>query len=153
MKMNRILYLIICTLFISAAAFAQNTSAADQARTALEKALVDFNAANYDGYLTAFADDFEAFTGVYSPLLIEGKAAWGQFITGLRNYAAASYEQRQPKYRSYGDNTVVCNSYFVYSTTSKAGVTEVQTGRETTVLIKKDGKWQIANFHFSAMFP
>ena len=151
--MDRKLFLIICTLFIGVNAFAQNTSATEQARAALEKALVDFNAANYDAYLTAFAEDFEGFTGVYSPLRIEGKEAWAKFINGLHNYAGTSYVQRQPKYRSYGDQTVICNSYFVYSTTSKTGVTEIQTGRETTVLIKKDGKWLIANYHFSGMFP
>jgi len=151
--MKKIFYLFICTLVISSASLAQNTTAADQARAAFEKALGDFNSANYDAFLTAFADDFEAFTGVYSPFRIEGKEAWRKFISGLRNYTAVSYEHRQPKYRSYGDNTVICNSYFVYSVTSKAGVTEVQNGRETTVLIKINGKWHIANFHFSPLFP
>ena len=150
--MKKIIYFIFCALIISTATFAQNTTNADQARMTFEKALVDFNAANYDAFLTAFTDDFEAFTGVFSPFRIEGKEAWRKFINGLRNYAAASYEQRHSKYRSYGDNTVICNSYFVYTTTSKSGVTEVQNGRETTVLVKMNGKWLIANFHFSGIF-
>jgi ketosteroid isomerase-like protein len=149
--MKKSLPLFIIVLLISATTLAQNT-AADQARATFEKALGYFNAGNYDAFLTHFADDFEAFTGVYSPLLIEGKAGWGNFINGLRNYASASYVQHQPKYRSYGDNTVICNAYFVYSTTTKAGVTEVQNGRETTVLVKMNGQWMIANFHFSPIF-
>jgi hypothetical protein len=54
--------------------------------------------------------------------------------------------------RAYNSDAVLCNAYFVFSTTTKAGVTAVQTGRESAAVVKVGGRWLIANYHFSPMF-
>lgn len=137
---------------IATATFAQTSSSVDEARTMFTKAIADFNAGDYDAYLSNVADDFEGYTGIFTPLRFEGKAAWSNFIKGLGNYASVTYDQRQPDYRGYGSNTVLCNAYYVFTTVANGGVVETQTGRETTVLVKINGEWKIANYHFSAIF-
>ncbi|HLB55456.1 MAG TPA: hypothetical protein VJK71_10170, partial [Gemmatimonadales bacterium] len=81
-----------------------------------------------------------------------GKPQWIGFIRGLDALAAASYDQRQAVCRAYNNDTVLCNAYFVFSTTTKAGVTEVQSGRESSTMVRAGGRWLIANHHFSPMF-
>jgi len=152
MKILKAFCIIVIIFVVSTTSLAQNSSAVDQAKTTVEKALANFNAHNYEGYFTAIAEDFEGYTGIYTPLRFEGKAAWMNFINGLNNYASATYDSRQPDYRNYGDNTVVCNAYFIFSTVTKGGVSEIQSGRETTLLVKINGKWLIANSHYSPMF-
>jgi len=115
-----------------------------------------FNARDYATYEPQFTDDVEVYTGVYTgvytPVRFVGKAQWMAFIRGLDGYAAASYDQRQAVCRAYNNDVVLCNAYFVFSTTTKAGVTAVQSGRESSTVVRVGGRWLIANQHFSPMF-
>jgi ketosteroid isomerase-like protein len=139
------------TLTISSQVQAQGSLVGD-AEAVMSKAVTSFNARDYATYEPLFTNDVEVYTGVYTPLRFVGKAQWMGFIRGLDNLAAASYDDRQPVCRAYNNDVVLCNAYFVFSTTTKAGVTTVQTGRASTTLVKSGGKWLIANQHFSAMF-
>ena len=127
-------------------------SAVGDAQVVATKAVASFNARDYAAYESLFTNDVEVYTGVYTPLRFVGKAQWMGFVHGLDNLAGASYDQRQPECRAYNNDVVLCNAYFVFTTTTKAGVTTVQTGRESTALVKSGGKWLIANQHYSAMF-
>jgi hypothetical protein len=138
-------------LTVSSQVQAQASPVGD-AEAVLAKAVASFNAREYAAYEPLFTNDVEVYTGVYTPLRFVGKTQWMAFIRGLDNLAAASYDQRQPVCRAYNSVVVLCNAYFVFSTTTKAGVTEVQTGRESSTLVKSGGKWLIANSHYSAMF-
>ena len=138
-------------LTLSAQVQAQ-ASTVDEAQAVMTKGLAAFNSRDYATYEALIANDAEAFTGVYTPLRFVGKAQWMAYIHGLDNFAASTYEQRDRVCRAYNNDVVLCNAYFVFSTTTKAGVTTVQTGRESTTLVKSGGKWLIANQHYSAMF-
>jgi hypothetical protein len=74
-------------LFVVASLFAGASSAqisdADQAFSVLEQAIATFNARDYAAYEQLVADDFEAYTGVYTPLRFVGKASWMAFLRGL----------------------------------------------------------------------
>ena len=128
------------------------TSAVGDAQAVAAKAVTAFNARDYAAYEPLFTNDVEVYTGVYTPLRFVGKAQWMAFVRGLDNFAAVSYDQRQPVCRAYNNDVVLCNAYFVFSTTTKAGVTTVQSGRESSTMVKSGGKWLIANQHYSAMF-
>ena len=136
---------------VSPQARAQASPEAD-AQAVIAKALTAFHSRDYAAYEALLSSDVEAFTGVYTPLRFVGKAQWMAYIHGLDNFAASSYEQRDRACRAYNNDVVLCNSYFVFTTTTKAGVTAVQTGRESATLVKSGGKWLIANEHYSAMF-
>ena len=123
-----------------------------EAKTTYNQMLQLFNSGDYEGYGNYVAENIECYTGVYTPLLWEGKSNWMTFIMGLKNFSFVKYDFRQPSYRNFGENTVMCNGYFVFTTIDKNGVTEIQSGRQSTLLIKLDGTWKIANNHFSAMF-
>ena len=138
-------------LTVSSQLQAQTSSVGD-AEAVASNAVASFNARDYAAYEPLFTNDVEVYTGVYTPVRFIGKAQWMAFVHGLDNLAAASYDQRQPVCRSYNNDVVLCNAYFVFSTTTKAGVTTVQTGRESSTLVKSGGKWLIANQHYSAMF-
>jgi len=127
-------------------------SAVGDAEAVAAKAVASFNARDYAAYETLFTNDVEVYTGVYTPLRFVGKTQWLGFLHGLDSFAAVSYDQRQPVCRAYNNDVVLCNAYFVFTTTTKAGVTTVQTGRESSTLVKSGGKWLIANQHYSAMF-
>ena len=127
-------------------------SAVGDAEAVAAKAVASFNARDYAAYETLFTNDVEVYTGVYTPLRFVGKTQWLGFLHGLDSFAAVSYDQRQPVCRAYNNDAVLCNAYFVFTTTTKAGVTTVQTGRESSTLVKSGGKWLIANQHYSAMF-
>jgi ketosteroid isomerase-like protein len=131
---------------------AQQGTAVDEGKAVLDKAIAAFNARDYATYETLFTDDIEVYTGVYTPLRFIGKTQWFAFIHGLDNYAAVNYDQRQASCRAYNNDTVLCNAYFVFSTTTKTGVSEVQTGRESSTMVRVGGRWLIANHHFSANF-
>ena len=149
LKTNFVLILFFLAGLLS---FSQENVVVKDAETAYNKMLVLFNSGDYEAYGNHVMDNIECYTGVYTPLLWEGKVNWMNFINGLKNYAYVNYNFRQPSYRSFGNNTVICNGYFVFTTTDKNGVTEVQTGRQSTLLIKSEGIWKIANNHFSSMF-
>ena len=136
---------------VQAQAQAQASPVGD-AEAVISKAVTSFNARDYAAYEPLFTNDVEVYTGVYTPLRFVGKTQWMAFVRGLDNLAAASYDQRQPVCRAYKNDVVLCNAYFVFSTSTKAGVTTVQTGRESSTLVKSGGKWLIANQHYSAMF-
>jgi ketosteroid isomerase-like protein len=138
-------------LTVSSQVQAQASPVGD-AQAVMAKAVTSFNARDYAAYEPLFTNDVEVYTGVYTPLRFVGKAQWMGFIHGLDNFAASSYDQRQPECRAYNNDVVLCNAYFVFTTTTKAGVTAVQTGRESSALVKSGGKWLIANQHYSAMF-
>jgi len=152
MRLHRLAAPLVLSLAFAVPSQAQQSTAATEGQAVLTKAMATFNARNYSAYEALFADDYEAYTGVYTPVRFVGKAQWMEFIRGLDNFAAASYDQRQPVCRAYNSDVVLCNAYFVFSTTTKAGVTEVQTGRESTTVVKIGGRWLIANHHFSPMF-
>lgn len=143
-------------LFVVASLFASTSSAqvsdTNEALSVLEQVIATFNARDYAAYEQLVADDFEAYTGVYTPLRFVGKASWMAFLRGLDSFASAAYEQRHPECRIYNGDTVLCNAYFVFTTVSKDGVAETQSGRESTTMVKINGKWLLANAHFSALF-
>lgn len=118
----------------------------------LEQAIAAFNAQDYDAYEALLTDDFEAYAGVHTPLRFVGKPEWMAFVRGLKRFAAVTHEQRQPASRAYGDCVVLSNGYFVFTTVLHGGDVDVQSGRQSVALVKLDGRWLIANFHFSAMF-
>ncbi len=111
-----------------------------------------FNARDFDTYYTYLTDDFEAFTGVESPLVITGKAGWQKFFEGTLAYAMAHYEQHHSTFRIYNGDTAVGNGYFDFTVFTKDGQAIAQSGRVSVTLVKLNGKWLIANFHFSAFF-
>jgi ketosteroid isomerase-like protein len=146
------LSLLFVIASLCASASSAQVSDTDEAFSVLEQAIATFNARDYAAYEQLVADDFEAYTGVYTPLRFEGKSDWVAFIRGLDAFASAVYEQRGPECRIYNGDTVLCNGYFVFTTVSKDGVAETQSGRESTTIVKINGKWLLANHHFSPLF-
>ena len=131
---------------------AQQSTAVAEATAASQKATAALNSGDYKAVSTYVTDDIELFTGVYTPLLFAGKAQYMAFINGLANYSYVNLDERGQRCRAYGSETVLCNNYFIFTTVTKAGVTEVQSGRESIALVKQGGRWMIANMHFSGMF-
>jgi len=124
----------------------------DEARAALDGLIAAFNRRDYEAYAALCADDIEVYTGVVTPLRFEGKDAWMAFVRGLEGgFAAVTQEQRHVTFRTYGD-AALSNGYFVFSTTTRDGVTTVQSGRQSVTLVRVGGRWLVANLHFSAMF-
>ena len=148
----KIIGILISTVFLTTSAIAQDTAVIDQARTALEKGIAEFNNGNYESYFTILHEDLQAYAGVYTPLRFDGKVSWQDFIEGLGDFESVNYEQRGAVYRSFGKNIVLCNAYFVFTTKAENGTTETQTGRESTTLVNVNGQWLVANFHFSPIF-
>lgn len=148
----KIISILVSTVFLATSAIAQDIAVIDQARTALEKGIAEFNNGNYQHYFTILHEDIQAYAGVYTPLRFDGKVSWQKFIQGLGDFESVNYEQRGSVYRSFGKNIVLCNAYFVFTTKAENGTTETQTGRESTTLVNVDGQWLVANFHFSPIF-
>jgi ketosteroid isomerase-like protein len=131
---------------------AQQSTAVTEASVVIDRVLTALNSGDYKTFSTHIADDVEVFTGVYTPLLFVGKAQWMGFVNGLASFAYVNLDQRSQRCRAYGSETVLCNGYFVFTTVTKSGVTEVQSGRESMALVKQGGRWMIANMHYSGMF-
>lgn len=123
-----------------------------EARAVGDKTTAALNSGDYKLLSTYITDDIELFTGVYTPLLFVGKTQYMAFINGLASYAYVNLDERDERCRAYGSETVLCNKYFIFTTVTKTGVTEVQSGRESEALVKQGGHWLIANLHFSGMF-
>jgi ketosteroid isomerase-like protein len=121
------------------------------AAEAVQNAIDAFNARNFSTYFKLFTSDLESYAGVHTPLRFEGLAAWKEFIDGLA-VGTAHFEQRHPTYRDYNGNTVVANGYFVFTSQMDNGPVQVQSGRHSYTVVKIEGKWLIANQHYSAMF-
>lgn len=131
---------------------AQQSTAVTEAKAVISKTLTALNSGDYKTLPKFMADDIEVFTGVYTPLAFIGKGQWMAFINGLANYSSANYDQRELRCRAYGSETVLCNAYFVFTTVAKNGTMEVQSGRESSALVKQGGNWVYANMHYSGMF-
>ena len=143
---------LILSVAIAIPVQAQQSTAVTEARAVVDKVVTALNSGDYKTFSTYMADDIETFTGVYTPLAFVGKAQWMGFINGLANYAYVNLDERSQRCRAYGSETVLCNGYFVFTTVTKTGVTEVQSGRESLTLVKQGGRWMFANMHYSGMF-
>ncbi|MEO7858849.1 MAG: nuclear transport factor 2 family protein [Nitrospirales bacterium] len=152
MKTPQLAAALILSVAIAIPMQAQQSTAATEAKAVIDKVLTSFNSGDYKTYSPYVADDVEVFTGVYTPLLFVGKAQWMGFINGLASFAYVNLDSRSQRCRAYGSETVLCNGYFVFTTVTKSGVTEVQSGRESLALVKQGGRWMIANMHYSGMF-
>jgi uncharacterized protein (TIGR02246 family) len=150
--MNRAIKLF--TFVFLLAACAGNTFAGDKedAEAVIQKVIDAFNNKDYQTYSTYFADDLEIFTGVSTPLLHIGKTNWMNFINGLGSLPMVNYKQQQNSFRVYNGNTAVLNGYFVFTVVGKDGNVTTQSGRNSTTLVKQNGKWLIVNQHFSPVF-
>ena len=111
-----------------------------------------FNSKDYQTYFSYLADDLEVFTGVSTPLLHIGKTHWVNFIKGFESLPMVSYNQQQNSIRIYNGNTAVVNGYFIFTVVGSDGNVTNQSGRNSTTLVKQNGKWLIVNLHFSPMF-
>jgi uncharacterized protein (TIGR02246 family) len=111
-----------------------------------------FNSKDYQTYFSYLADDLEVFTGVSTPLLHIGKTHWVNFIKGFESLPMVSYNQQQNSVRVYNGNTAVVNGYFVFTVVGNDGDVTNQSGRNSTTLVKQNGKWLIVNYHFSPLF-
>ena len=134
--------------------YSVNTFAGDKedVQTVLNTAFGAFNNKDYQTYFTYLADDLEVFTGVSTPLLHIGKAHWMDFINGLGSLPMVTYNQQQNSIRVYNGNTAVVNGYFVFTVVGNDGNVTNQSGRNSTTLVKQNGKWIVVNYHFSKMF-
>ncbi len=151
MKIMKILLSLVLSTAAVAPLQAQGTALRD-AMAVMDKSLATFNSGNYTDYGTHISDDIVAYTGVYTPIAFEGKAKWVEFINGLSAYSSVTYDQRQRTCKAYGPDTVLCNAYFVFTTIAKDGKMEVQSGRETSALVRQGGVWKYASMHYSPMF-
>jgi uncharacterized protein (TIGR02246 family) len=131
-----------------------NTLAGDKedVEAVLTKAWTAFNSKDYQTYFTYLADDLEVFTGVGTPLLHIGKPHIMEFVNGFAQLPSVTYMQQQNSIRIYNGNAAVVNGYFLFTVVGKGGTTTNQSGRNSTTLVKQNGKWLIVNFHFSPMF-
>jgi uncharacterized protein (TIGR02246 family) len=131
-----------------------NTLAGDKedVEAVITKAWTAFNSKDYQTYFTYLADDLEVFTGVVTPLLHIGKPHIMEFVNGFAQLPSVTYMQQQNSIRIYNGNTAVVNGYFLFTVVGKGGTTTNQSGRNSTTLVKQNGKWLIVNLHFSAMF-
>ena len=144
----------IVAVFFLFAIFASSALAGDKedAEAVIKKTAEAFSSKEYQTYFTYLADDLEVFTGVSTPLLHIGKTNWINFINGLGSLPMATYKQQQNSIRIYNGNTAVVNGYFVFTVVGKDGNATNQSGRNSTTLVKQNGKWLIVNLHFSPMF-
>ena len=144
----------IVTVIFLFAILASSALAGDKedAEAVIEKTAEAFSSKEYQTYFTYLADDLEVFTGVSTPLLHIGKTNWMNFINGLGSLPMVTYKQQQNSIRIYNGNTAVVNGYFVFTVVGKDGNATNQSGRNSTTLVKQNGKWLIVNLHFSPMF-
>jgi len=118
----------------------------------INKAWDAFNSKDYQTFFTYSADDFEMFTGVSTPLLHIGKPHMMEYVNSFNSLPMVNYRQQQNSIRIFNGNTAVVNGYFVFTVVGKDGSVTNQSGRNSTTLVKQNGKWLIVNIHFSPMF-
>ena len=149
--MRKLKYISILFLF---AVLASSTFAGDKedVNTVVNKAWDAFNSKDNQTYFTLLADDLEVFTGVSTPLLHIGKPHWMAFVNSFGSLPLVTYNQQQNSIRIYNGNTAVVNGYFVFTVVGNDGNVTNQSGRNSTTLVKQNGKWLIVNIHFSPMF-
>ena len=93
----------------------------DDAIAVLDDAIAAFNDRNYAIYEGLLTEDIEAYAGVFTPLRFVGRASWMEFIRELESFESVSYQRRHAEYRTYNDDVVLGNAYFVFSTVSNSG--------------------------------
>jgi uncharacterized protein (TIGR02246 family) len=149
--MKKLKYISVIFLF---AIIANSTFAGDKEDVVavLDNAHDAFSSKDYQSYFSYLADDLEVFTGVSTPLLHIGKTHWMNFINGFGSLPMVTYNQQQNTIRIYNGNTAVVNGYFVFTVVGNDGSATNQSGRNSTTLVKQNGKWLIVNYHFSPMF-
>jgi uncharacterized protein (TIGR02246 family) len=117
-----------------------------------DNAVKAFNAKDKAAYASYLADDLQSFTGVQTPLLLETKASWMNYIDGLWELPFVSYTQQQNSVRVYNGNSAVVNGYYIFKVVRKDGSMTTVSGRATIDVVKWEGKWKIVNYHFSNLF-
>jgi len=150
MKRLIISFAVVClSLSFSVYTFA---GVKEDVEAVIKKAYDAFNSKDYQTYFTYLADDLEVFTGISTPLLHIGKTHWMDFINAFESLPLVTYNQQQNSIRIYNANTAVVNGYFVFNVVGKDGSSTTQSGRNSTTLVKQNGKWLIVNYHFSLLF-
>ena len=144
----------IVAVFFLFAIFASSALAGDKedVGAVINRAWDALNSKDNQTYFTYLADDLEVFTGVSTPLLHIGKPHWMEFVNSFSSLPLVTLKQQQNSIRIYNGNTAVVNGYFVFTVVGKDGNATNQSGRNSTTLVKQNGKWLIVNLHFSPMF-
>ena len=146
--------IISFTVVFLSLSFSASTFAGDKedVGAVINKAWDAFNSKDNQTYFTYLADNLEVFTGVSTPLLHKGKPHWIEFVNSFSSLPLVTYNQQQNSIRIYNGNTAVVNGYFVFTVVGNDGNVTNQSGRNSTTLVKQNGKWLIVNIHFSPMF-
>jgi hypothetical protein len=63
-----------------------------------------------------------------------------------------TYTQRHSSYRVYNGNTVIVNGYFDFTVVTKDEQATTLNGRTSFTWVRVEGKWLIANQHYSRIF-
>lgn len=149
MKHFKLIAVLLFFVVLAGSTFAGDR---EDVEAVINKAGDAFSSKDYQTYFTYLADNIEVFTGVSTPLLHIGKPHWMEFINSFSSLPLVTYRQQQNSIRIFNENTAVVNGYFVFTVVGKDGSVTTQSGRNSTTLIKQNGKWLIVNQHFSPMF-
>ncbi len=110
-----------------------------------------FNSHNFKAYFDAFTDDYTVFTAGGTPLRYDA-SAWKDFIESTASLEYVNYSQQDNVIQVYNGNAAVVTGYYVFKNKAKGGKLNTETGRASTFMVKKNGKWLIAHMHYSKMF-
>lgn len=128
------------------------TAEVKEVNALIDKVVHVFNTRDFATFFSYYTEDFEAFVGIQTPFLLEGKTAWETFIHGLAAVPTALYTQRQSSCRVYNGNTVLMNAYFDFTTVAQDGQATTVNGRTSWTWVQVSGRWLIANAHYSRIF-
>jgi len=124
----------------------------NEVKILIDRLIHAFNTRDFESFFAYYTEDFDAFVGIQTPFLLEGKAAWKTFVEGLAAVPVALYTQRHTSYRIYNGNTVLMNGYFDFTTVSQDGQATTVNGRTRWTWVQVDARWLVAHAHYSRIF-
>lgn len=120
-------------------------------KAANSKTLAAFNSQDHAAYFATFVEDHTNFPYVVSPLRHDA-AMWKAFIEGTANLEYVNYHQQDEQIHVYNGNAAVLTAYYTFTSKTKDGPAEYQTGRASVMYVKVKDQWLVAHMHFSKMF-
>jgi len=123
----------------------------EDVQSTLDNIINAFGNKDSQTYFAAFAEGYNVFTTVSSPLRFD-PVSWKGFVDSAWQLKFVSYHQQDNVIQIYDGSTAIVTGYYTFKTMPEGGELDTQNGRASIIMVKQSGKWLIVHMHFSLLF-
>jgi len=148
MKNLKVLAILFLFFLVTSSVYAGDK---EDVQSTLNNTINAFGNKDNQAYFAAFADEYNVFTTISSPLRFD-QVAWKGFIESAWQLKFVSYHQQDNVIQIYDGSTAIVTGYYTFKAMPEGGELDTHNGRVSIIMVKQNGKWLTVHMHFSKLF-